>query len=57
MAKVPKPELDEAIVQIARRMLNTPPKPHDEMKIGKKAKKTKRAKSKKKDNKDDARRN
>jgi hypothetical protein len=33
MAK--KPDLDEATLQIARRMLNTAPKPHDEMKVGK----------------------
>jgi hypothetical protein len=30
-----KPDLDEATLRIAQRMLNTPPKPHDEMKIGK----------------------
>jgi len=30
-----KPDLDEATLRIARRMLSTPPKPHDEMKIGK----------------------
>jgi hypothetical protein len=30
-----KSNLDEATLQIARRMLNTPPKPHEEMKIGK----------------------
>jgi hypothetical protein len=30
-----KPNLDKATIEIARRMLNTPPKPHDEMKIGK----------------------
>jgi hypothetical protein len=35
MGKAPKPDLDEATLQIARRMLSTPPKPHDEMKIGK----------------------
>jgi hypothetical protein len=34
MAKAPKPDLDEATLRIARRMLNTPPKPHDEMKLG-----------------------
>jgi hypothetical protein len=34
MAKAPKPDLDETTVQIARRMLSTPPKPHDEMKVG-----------------------
>jgi hypothetical protein len=32
MVKAPKPDLDEATLQIARRMLSTPPKPHDEMK-------------------------
>jgi hypothetical protein len=35
MAKALKPDLDEATLQIAQRMLNTPPKPHDEMKVGK----------------------
>jgi len=34
MAKAPKLDLDEATVQIARRMLSAPPKPHDEMKVG-----------------------
>jgi hypothetical protein len=34
MAKAPKPDLDETTLQIARRMLNTPPKHHDEMKVG-----------------------
>jgi hypothetical protein len=35
-----KPDLDEATLQIAKRILNMPPKPHKEMKIGKrKAKK------------------
>jgi hypothetical protein len=29
------PNLDEATLRIARRMLNTPPKPHDEMKVRK----------------------
>ena len=29
------PELDEATRRIAERMLNTPPKPHDQMKVGK----------------------
>jgi hypothetical protein len=33
MAK--KPELDETTRQIAERMLRTPPKPHEEMKVGK----------------------
>jgi hypothetical protein len=34
MGKAPKPNLDAATLRIARRMLSTPPKPHDEMKIG-----------------------
>jgi hypothetical protein len=34
MAKAPKPELDEATRRIAERMLSTPPKRHDEMKVG-----------------------
>jgi hypothetical protein len=32
---VKKPDLDDETVRIARTLLNTPPKPHDEMKIGK----------------------
>lgn len=54
-----KPDLDDATIQIARRMLSMPPKPHEDMKIGKsrlkagkspkggaaKLKKNKRAKS------------
>jgi hypothetical protein len=35
LAKAPKPDLDDATIQIARRMLSMPPKPHDEMKKGK----------------------
>jgi len=35
MAKVQKPNLDEATLQIAKRILSTPPKPHSEMKLGK----------------------
>jgi hypothetical protein len=35
MAKIQKPDLDEATRRIAERMLNTPPKPHSEMKLGK----------------------
>jgi hypothetical protein len=42
MAK--KSDLDEATLQIARRMLSTPPKPHDEMKIGKLSAKPKQRK-------------
>jgi hypothetical protein len=39
-AKAPRPELDDETVRIARNLLNTPPKPHEEMKLGKgKAKK------------------
>jgi hypothetical protein len=30
-----KPNLDEATLRIAQRMLSTPPKPHEKMKIGK----------------------
>jgi hypothetical protein len=30
-----KPDLDEATLQIAKRILSMPPKPHKEMKIGK----------------------
>jgi hypothetical protein len=32
---VQKSSLDEATLQIAKRLLNMPPKPHSEMKIGK----------------------
>jgi hypothetical protein len=46
MAKTPKPNLDETTLQIARRILSTPPKPHDEMKIVKQPSK-KKAKAKK----------
>jgi len=35
MAKAPGTDLDKATLEIARRMLSTPPKHHDEMKIGK----------------------
>jgi hypothetical protein len=35
MNKLNKPELDEATKQIAARLLQMPPKRHDEMKIGK----------------------
>ncbi len=35
MTKAPKPNLDETTLQIARRMLSMPPKPHEDMKIGK----------------------
>ena len=30
-----KPDLDEPTLRIAQRMLSMPPKPHDEMKLGK----------------------
>jgi hypothetical protein len=42
-----KPGLDETTVEIARRMLSTPPKPHDEMKIGKPGKKARKKRAKK----------
>jgi hypothetical protein len=35
MTKAQKPDLDDATIQIAKRLLNTPPKPHSEMKLGK----------------------
>jgi hypothetical protein len=35
MSKAPKPDLDETTLRIAKRILSTPPKPHSEMKIGK----------------------
>jgi hypothetical protein len=35
MAKAQKPNLDEATLQIAKCILSAPPKPHKEMKIGK----------------------
>jgi hypothetical protein len=34
-SKGKKPDLDEATLQIAKRILSTPPKPHSAMKIGK----------------------
>src|SRR3984893_16550321 len=40
MAKARAPDLDEATLQIAKRILGTPPKPHKEMKIGKRKAKT-----------------
>jgi hypothetical protein len=38
-----KLELDDATVRIMRRMLNTPPKPHEEMKVGRPPRQKKRA--------------
>jgi hypothetical protein len=35
MAKTQKPDLDEPTRRIAERLLNMPPKPHAEMKLGK----------------------
>jgi hypothetical protein len=35
MTKTQNPDLDEATFQIAKRILSMPPKPHSEMKIGK----------------------
>jgi len=48
MGKTPKPDLDEATLRIAQRMLSTPPKPHDEMKVGKANAKTKKSPVRKK---------
>jgi hypothetical protein len=36
----PKSGLDETTRKIAERMLSTPPKPHDQMKVGKAKRKT-----------------
>jgi hypothetical protein len=36
MGKPLKPDLDEPTLRIMERMVNTPPKPHEEMKLGKK---------------------
>ena len=33
--KPKKPNLDEQTLRIAERMLHTPPRPHDDMKLGK----------------------
>jgi len=35
MARAQKPDLDEATIQIAERLLNMPPKQHKDMKVGK----------------------
>jgi hypothetical protein len=35
MAKAKKPDLDEMTLQIAKRILSTPPKLHKDMKLGK----------------------
>lgn len=35
MGKAPKPDLDDATLRIMKRMVNMPPKPHEEMKLGK----------------------
>jgi hypothetical protein len=42
MANGQKPDLDEATLQIAKRILSTPPKPHSEMKLGKRKAKANR---------------
>jgi hypothetical protein len=46
MAKEKKPKLDEATLQIAKRILSMPPKPHKEMKIGKRKAKPSASQSK-----------
>jgi hypothetical protein len=43
---VKRPDLDEATLRIAERVLKMPPKPHDDMKLGARRKKTKRGKKK-----------
>lgn len=40
MTTAKKPDLDEAMIAVMRQVLNAPPKPHDEMKVGRRAKKT-----------------
>ena len=37
-----KPDLDKATIEVARRVLQMPPKPHDEMKVGRPAVKKKK---------------
>jgi hypothetical protein len=37
-----KPKLDDATIQIMRRVLSAPPKPHDEMKVGRPSAKKKK---------------
>jgi len=44
MTKAPKPDLDEATLRIAQRMLSMPPKPHDQMKLGDRRKKRRKKK-------------
>jgi hypothetical protein len=46
MAESKKRDLDETTVRIARRLLNMPPKPHEEMKLGKQGAKGPRSKNK-----------
>jgi hypothetical protein len=41
-----KPDLDESTLRIMERMVNMPPKPHDEMKIGKRSGKKKQSRGK-----------
>jgi hypothetical protein len=43
MSASKKPDLDDETVRIARTLLSTPPKPHDEMKIGKPKQKPKKS--------------
>jgi hypothetical protein len=44
---VKKPELDEVTIEIARRMLSAPPKPHNEMKVKKPARKLRKKRTSK----------
>jgi hypothetical protein len=41
-----KPELDEATIRVAKRLLSMPPKPRDEMKVGRPPGKKKRRRPK-----------
>jgi hypothetical protein len=36
-----EPQIDEGTLRIMRQLLRQPPKPHEKMKVGKKAKKSK----------------
>jgi hypothetical protein len=44
MAK--KPDLDEATLRVMARMVRMPPKPHDEMKVGKRMTRTAKSRAK-----------
>jgi hypothetical protein len=48
MAKPEKPKIDEATLRIMERMMHMPPKPHDQMKVGKSRGKPSRSPARKK---------